>query len=224
MQLTKTFFWIALAVPALADLTFYVPADSVLGIDGEELSLVAHANLNDQFFFDVQSIYVGTGGFPITHAYELAGTEGQAGELQSFTLACSGGEISLEVPSQDSLFWGGPFSLPMPGEILTMPAALNCTQSAVGEAVTPESIDLLDARPNPFNPATTLTFVLDKQELVELGVYNLAGEQVSKLAGSLLPAGKHSLHFYAANLPSGLYLGRLSAGHQHAVVKLLLLR
>ncbi len=207
-----------------ADLTFYVPADDVPGIAGPELSLVAHANLNNQLFFDVPSVYVGTGGFPVSHAYELQGSEGQVGQLQSFTLTCPDGLTSLEVPSQDSLFWGGPDPLPMPGEILTMPGVLDCGLTRLDELVLPLGQELLAAWPNPFNPTTTLSFDLVAKSTVTLNIYNMRGERVQKLVEGGLPAGRNELVFDAADLPSGLYLAQLVIGPHRISRKLLLLR
>jgi hypothetical protein len=64
--------------------------------------------------------------------------------------------------------------------------------------------------PNPFNPATTIRFVLPDAMDVTLDVFNLLGQRVASLVESrFLSAGTHEVVFEAENLPSGLYLYRL---------------
>lgn len=63
--------------------------------------------------------------------------------------------------------------------------------------------------PNPFNPTTTLSFVLAKSEQVELIIYNQLGIQVRLLLADYLSAGSHQITFDASNLPSGLYYYQL---------------
>lgn len=64
--------------------------------------------------------------------------------------------------------------------------------------------------PNPFNPATTFRFALPERAHVELAVYNLRGQLVTRLINENRPAGVHELHWDASALPSGTYFVRLS--------------
>jgi spore coat protein H len=83
---------------------------------------------------------------------------------------------------------------------------------------------LMSVYPNPFNPSTTISFTLTQQTEVSLAVYNLLGRlEYSKDFGKLSMGG-HSYTFDASHLPSGMYLGRLTAGQQCLTRKLLLLR
>lgn len=64
--------------------------------------------------------------------------------------------------------------------------------------------------PNPFNPATTFRFALPERAHVELAVYNLRGQLVTRLVNENRPAGVHELRWDASGLPSGTYFVRLS--------------
>jgi unsaturated rhamnogalacturonyl hydrolase len=70
----------------------------------------------------------------------------------------------------------------------------------------------LSIYPNPFNPATTITFTLPHKANVKIAVYNLLGEQVTWLVDEVMPAGSHSVSLDASNMSSGMYVCRLVAG------------
>jgi parallel beta-helix repeat protein len=78
--------------------------------------------------------------------------------------------------------------------------------------------------PNPFNPTTTLEFVLPHSALVTLKIYNLLGKEVSTLVSNELSAGKHEYKWDAGNLPSGVYLYRITADEFTQTRKLMLMR
>jgi hypothetical protein len=66
--------------------------------------------------------------------------------------------------------------------------------------------------PNPFNPATTIRFTLTEAATVTLEVFDING---CRVGGGLTPTrfdiGSHSVTFDGSNLPSGIYLYRLTA-------------
>ncbi|MFA7332573.1 MAG: T9SS type A sorting domain-containing protein [Candidatus Delongbacteria bacterium] len=86
----------------------------------------------------------------------------------------------------------------------------------------PVSPDLIRAFPNPFNPTTTLAVELAETGNVELSIFNLNGQLVSTLVDGMLSAGSHQVAFNAGNLPSGLYLARLSTVSGQQVSRLVL--
>ncbi|MFA7332295.1 MAG: T9SS type A sorting domain-containing protein [Candidatus Delongbacteria bacterium] len=94
----------------------------------------------------------------------------------------------------------------------------------VGAVDTPRAFSLAPAFPNPFNPATTLSYTLAATGAARLAVYDLAGRQVAVLADGLQAAGTHQLNFDAAGLPAGLYLARLEADGHSQTQKLLLVK
>ncbi len=82
----------------------------------------------------------------------------------------------------------------------------------------------LDAYPNPFNPVTTIRFSLPKSSNASLVVYNIAGQEVATLISGNLTAGSHTITFDGANLTSGVYQYRLSAGELVSTMKMVLLK
>jgi hypothetical protein len=78
--------------------------------------------------------------------------------------------------------------------------------------------------PNPFNPATTISFDLPELSVVSLKVYNLVGEEVATLADGARQAGAYRVRFDGSDLPSGVYVYRLTAGTFSAGGKMVLLK
>ena len=78
--------------------------------------------------------------------------------------------------------------------------------------------------PNPFNPTTVISAQWSVASDVHLVVYDMLGREVAVLANSRFSAGKYSFAFNAANLASGVYFYRLTAGEFTAVKAMVLAR
>jgi hypothetical protein len=78
--------------------------------------------------------------------------------------------------------------------------------------------------PNPFNPRTTINFALPEASQVRLTVYDVQGHQVAQLVNGWRDAGSHSVAFDGTNLPSGIYVYRLTAGGFDATGKMVLMK
>ncbi len=78
--------------------------------------------------------------------------------------------------------------------------------------------------PNPFNPTTTITYNLAKASNVRLVVYNTLGKEVATLANGEKAAGTYKAEFSSSNLPSGIYLYKLTAGNYSEVRKMILMK
>jgi hypothetical protein len=79
--------------------------------------------------------------------------------------------------------------------------------------------------PNPFNPSTQIDYSLPKQSVVSLKVYDILGQEVAALVNNAIkPAGNYTEVFNAANLPSGIYYYRISAGDYKDVRKMILIK
>ncbi len=75
---------------------------------------------------------------------------------------------------------------------------------------TPEAVALHAAYPNPFTSATTLGFEVPAAGTVQLAVYDVLGREVAVLVNGEVEAGRHTATWDATDLPSGLYLVRLT--------------
>ncbi|WP_234573345.1 choice-of-anchor Q domain-containing protein [Rhodohalobacter sp. 614A] len=84
----------------------------------------------------------------------------------------------------------------------------------------PERFELAQNYPNPFNPTTVISYQLPVSSEVRLEVYDMLGRNVATLVNEQVAAGRHSVHFDASHLSSGIYLYRLAAGNQVMTKKL----
>jgi len=78
--------------------------------------------------------------------------------------------------------------------------------------------------PNPFNASTSIQFNLPESGLVSIDIFNLLGQNVSRLIDSPLPAGNHQVTWNAADLPSGIYFYKIQAGEYRQTKKMMLLK
>jgi len=98
--------------------------------------------------------------------------------------------------------------------------------SAVVEAVAsiaPETFVLRQNHPNPFNPVTTIEFVLGQSQKAQLAVYDVLGHEVALLFDGQVEAGKsYRFEFDGAKQASGVYFYRLQSGERTQIRKMLL--
>ncbi len=111
--------------------------------------------------------------------------------------------ISVVAEEDDGSGGGGPGGGPIPK--LVNPDSEN-------EHTLPETIQLLPAYPNPFNPSTNISFKLPESGHVHIGVYDLNGREVNVLGDRVFSAGTHQLQLNASELSSGTYIVRLQTG------------
>jgi len=97
------------------------------------------------------------------------------------------------------------------------------------EFVHPDEFVLYQNYPNPFNPTTIIKFqipnVVSSFSLrTTLKIYDVLGNEIAVLVSERKPAGTYEVEFDASNLPSGVYLYRLTAGKFSSSKKLILLK
>lgn len=88
----------------------------------------------------------------------------------------------------------------------------------------PQSFELAQNFPNPFNPQTDIVFRLKEDTRVTIRVFDVLGREVVTLLDNRLEAGSHRVVFDGKNLPSGMYLYSMKAGNFHAVKKMALIK
>jgi hypothetical protein len=71
---------------------------------------------------------------------------------------------------------------------------------------------LRDPYPNPFNSECKIGFSLPEESRVTIEVFDALGRKVVKLLNKTLSAGEHSVTFDAADLSSGTYFYKMTAG------------
>ena len=93
----------------------------------------------------------------------------------------------------------------------------------------PESFELWEAFPNPFNPTTTLRFDLPEVSDITLTIYNMLGQKVKTFNMQSTPAGYHSVTWNATNdlgaqVGAGVYLYQLQTKDFVKTRKMVLLK
>lgn len=102
--------------------------------------------------------------------------------------------------------------------------------SGIEDLLTPgKRATLLGNHPNPFNPSTAISFVLDRPSRVRLEVFDVSGAKVGVLRDGTLSAGRHEVRWNGTDqagrpVASGAYFYRLSAGGAVLTGKMFLLK
>jgi hypothetical protein len=98
----------------------------------------------------------------------------------------------------------------------------NLQQNEVSDI--PESVKLNPNYPNPFNPATTISYELKEDAEVILSIWNIVGQKVTTLVDGMVEAGEHTATWNASDMPSGLYIAQLEVGGQVFIRKMTLIK
>jgi hypothetical protein len=81
---------------------------------------------------------------------------------------------------------------------------------------------LLQNYPNPFNPNTNITFIIKKESLVTLKVYNVLGREITTLVNEIKSAGTYAATWNALAFNSGVYFCKMRAGVFSSTLKMVL--
>jgi hypothetical protein len=108
--------------------------------------------------------------------------------------------------------WRRPLS-----DMLTVDAESN-------SSVIPSRPSLSQNYPNPFNPATRITYQLLTRSHVTLKVIDILGREVATLVNQIEEPGQKTVTFDASQLPSGVYLYRLTAATYRETRQMLLIK
>lgn len=92
-----------------------------------------------------------------------------------------------------------------------MPVIVKVEEIIVENVITPAVYSLSQNYPNPFNPSTTLKYSIPENSKVKVEIFNMLGQRVDVLVNEINTAGHHEVSWDASNLPSGIYMYRLSA-------------
>lgn len=93
-----------------------------------------------------------------------------------------------------------------------------------GNAPVPQHVRLLDAMPNPFNPATVVRFEMPGSGQARLTVHDILGRTLTVLLDQPLAPGEHQVRFDASGFASGVYLLRLEAEGRSDIRRITLLK
>jgi len=98
-----------------------------------------------------------------------------------------------------------------------------------GESLVPLLTNLHPNYPNPFNPSTTVSFVLGRDMDARLDIYNVRGQRVNTLQNGLLAKGRHTFEWNGRDeqgspVASGVYFSRLVTPDGSFVNKMMLMK
>ena len=82
----------------------------------------------------------------------------------------------------------------------------------------------LEAYPNPFNPSTNISYILDKSEWISLNIVDLNGRIVDRLINAYQSTGEHHIKWNANRFSSGIYLVSLTSGERQKTKKVALMK
>ncbi len=117
-----------------------------------------------------------------------------------------------------------------PAAMITVIEELLDITTLVEDQRPPAARLLLQAAPNPFNPMTTVTYAIPVDGPVTLELHDARGRRVRRLlAGERQTAGRYKLVFdgrddVGRDLPTGLYLLRMTTSAAATTRKLMLVR
>ena len=83
---------------------------------------------------------------------------------------------------------------------------------------------LLPAYPNPFNPVTNISFVVDKSSEISLKIFDVNGKLVQVVNPKIYQSGVHNLQWNASSLSSGMYFIHMLNGADRHTQKVMLLK
>jgi endonuclease I len=108
-------------------------------------------------------------------------------------------------------------------------AVLMFASTDVGDELPTPAFTLNQNAPNPFNPATTISFTLPAAADVKLSVYDVSGRLVAELASGPYAAGPHEVRWDGRDasghdVGSGVYFYGIEAGSRSSLRKMVVLR
>ena len=94
----------------------------------------------------------------------------------------------------------------------------------------PETFELSQNFPNPFNPSTDIQFTVGKDALISLNIFDIQGRLVSSLVdNSFYSSGSYKITWdgnnqHGTQVPSGMYMYKLVSEHQTVSRKMVLMK
>lgn len=107
------------------------------------------------------------------------------------------------------------------------PTGINDVESE--NKMIPNRLRIYQNFPNPFNPSTTIKYFLPESSVVNITVFNSAGEKVASLVNSFQSKGLNLVEWngideHGNTVSSGIYFYRIESGGKALIKKMLLIK
>jgi len=130
-----------------------------------------------------------------------------------------GAEYTIYVTAVYRFAWAEQWVESLPSNTISVIA-----QSDNDNTVLPVQTALCENYPNPFNPETTISYVLAKEGIVSIEVYNIKGQKVKTLVEGLRSAGRHNVVWNGNDVSSGVYFYKMTSEGYVGVKKMVLVK
>ncbi len=192
----------------------YLTIESVHGVDrGADFTFVANE-------VDGKSMVLGVN----FNGLEIEAGTGAVLQIQ-FMIAANAplGEFTLSTTDLIVATEGG-IAIPSNGQDYTFPL----TTGVEEELELPTSFKLDQNYPNPFNPTTTISYSVPEASEIQVGIYNLLGQEIRSLAFGEHQPGVYNAMWDGLNengvrVDSGVYLYRMISSNGYSATKKLVL-
>ncbi len=159
-------------------------------------------------------------------------TSGQTGIFRSFTGGISWQPQTGNIPFVTKLYFRNSFTGWAVGNVILKTTTGGITPILTLGTLIPEQFSLHQNYPNPFNPSTKIKFEIPLSRgvsegrgvLTKLFIYDILGREIRTLVNENLKPGVYEVDFNAADLPSGVYFYKLSAGQFVDVKKMIIMK
>ena len=213
-HLTDGFYWHgkAFSDPLEVDHWYHV----AMVVDAEKVELYIDGVLDTTAVYLEDPGYVeGREYYPFKHGFTSVGCRGGSNQKDFYT-----GHVDHLRFTKKAL---------MPEDFLEPPDQLTAVRLDDGLSQVPETMNLSQNFPNPFNPTTTIQYELSEQNDVSLKIYNMLGREVRELVAKNQQPGNYRVTWDAHDcfgypVSAGIYFYVFKAGNFTATKKMVLLK
>ena len=90
--------------------------------------------------------------------------------------------------------------------------------------VNPVEYSLINTYPNPFNSSTNIYYWLPKKSNLEISIYDINGQAITRLVYQQMDSGYHRSIWNASKMPTGVYICRMTGDNYMKSTKLVLMK
>ena len=133
-----------------------------------------------------------------------------------------GTDAGLSVVDMPAISEAGPFWYTSRGDYQRTGYFPNPIASSYSQSILPEFLTLKQNYPNPFNPSTTIEFGIPNSAVTDITVFDILGNEVTRLIDGHLSAGNYSLVWkgvdHAGNqVAAGMYFARIQTAGEEQI-------